>query len=47
METKPNATRTVLPPADLEEMLDLSRFLGALTQPAALLGPDAVSYTHL
>ncbi|EZP64500.1 DNA binding domain, excisionase family [Micrococcus luteus] len=40
METKPNATRTVLPPADLEEMLDLSRFLGALTQPAALLGPD-------
>lgn len=40
METKPNATHTVLPPADLEEMLDLSRFLGALTQPAALLGPD-------
>lgn len=31
---------TVLPPADLEGMLDLSRFLDALTQPAALLGPD-------
>lgn len=31
---------TVLPPADLEEMLDLSRFLEGLSQPAALLGPD-------
>lgn len=31
---------TVLPPADLEAMLDLSKFLDGLTQPAALLGPD-------
>lgn len=31
---------TVLPPSDLEEMLDVSMFLQGLTQPAALLGPD-------
>ncbi len=32
--------RTVLPPADLEPMLDLSRFLDQVTQRAALVGPD-------
>lgn len=32
--------RTVLPPADLEPMLDLSRFLDHITEPAALVGPD-------
>ena len=31
---------TVLPPQDLEPMLDLSRFLDKVTEPAALLGPD-------
>ncbi|WP_374928212.1 helix-turn-helix domain-containing protein [Kytococcus sedentarius] len=31
---------TVLPPADLEAMLDLSTFLDHQTEPAALLGPD-------
>ena len=31
---------TVLPPQDLEPMLDLSRFLERVTEPAALLGPD-------
>lgn len=31
---------TVLPPADLEAMLDLSRFLAHTSAPAALLGPD-------
>lgn len=31
---------TVLPPQDLEPMLDLSRFLEKVTEPAALLGPD-------
>jgi excisionase family DNA binding protein len=31
---------TVLPPADLKAMLDLSRFLTQSTEPAALLGPD-------
>lgn len=31
---------TVLPPSDLEQMLDLSRFLGDLPSPAMLLGPD-------
>jgi excisionase family DNA binding protein len=32
--------RPVLPPADLEPMLELSRFLDQHGQPAALLGPD-------
>lgn len=40
MSAKIYDRHTVLPPADLEEMLDLSAFLGSLTQPAALLGPD-------
>lgn len=31
---------TVLPPADMEAMLDLSRFLTQVVEPAALLGPD-------
>lgn len=31
---------TLLPPHDLEAMTDLSRFLGHITEPAALLGPD-------
>ncbi|PHP52986.1 helix-turn-helix domain-containing protein [Actinomyces ruminis] len=32
--------RTTLPPEDLEAMLDLSRFLGQVAEPAALVGPD-------
>lgn len=32
--------QTVLPPQDLEAMLDLSRFLEHHPEPAALLGPD-------
>lgn len=40
MPATTNDKHTVLPPADLEEMLDLSKFLDGLTQPAALLGPD-------
>lgn len=32
--------RTVLPPADMHAMLDLSRFLEHHAEPAALLGPD-------
>lgn len=35
----PGAT-TVLPPDDLAGLLDLSRFLTHVTEPAALLGPD-------
>ena len=34
-----NDKHTVLPPTDLEEMLDVGRFLDGLTQPAALVGP--------
>lgn len=40
MTTTLQAKHTVMPPTDLDEMLDLSKFLGNLTQPAALLGPD-------
>ncbi|KUP26871.1 helix-turn-helix domain-containing protein [Kocuria rhizophila] len=40
MATRLNDKHTVMPPADLEEMLDLSTFLDNVTQPAALLGPD-------
>ncbi|MCB4208402.1 helix-turn-helix domain-containing protein [Arthrobacter sp. UM1] len=38
----PNAPtgHTVLPPADLEKMFDLGRFLDGLEEPAALVGPD-------
>ena len=35
-----NDKHTVLPPTDLEEMLDVGRFLDGLTRPAALVGPD-------
>lgn len=40
MSAEPSAGTTVLPPADLDELNDLSRFLDALTEPALLLGPD-------
>lgn len=40
MSESPTIRRTVLPPADLDPVLDLSRFLDHLTEPAALLGPD-------
>jgi len=39
-ETIHRNRNTVLPPADLEQMLDLSRFLEHLPSPAVLLGPD-------
>ncbi|MDO4900562.1 helix-turn-helix domain-containing protein [Actinomyces sp.] len=32
--------QTTLPPEDHEAMLDLSRFLGQVAEPAALVGPD-------
>lgn len=35
-----DAARTVLPPQDLDQLSDLSRFLDTLTEPAVLLGPD-------
>ena len=34
------SSQTVLPPEDLEAMLDLSRFLDRHPEPAALVGPD-------
>lgn len=40
MSTKATERKTVLPPQDLEGMLDLSRFLDQVPEPAALLGPD-------
>lgn len=40
MTAKMSDKHTVLPPSDLEEMLDLGKFLEGLTEPAALLGPD-------
>lgn len=40
MATQTTDATTVLPPADMEAMLDLSRFLAHITEPAALLGPD-------
>ncbi len=40
MSTQATETTTVLPPADMEAMLDLSRFLATVAAPAALLGPD-------
>ncbi len=39
MSTHPT-DQTVLPPQDLEAMLDLSRFLDLHPEPAALVGPD-------
>ena len=35
-----DAARTVLPPHDLDQLNDLSRFLDTLTEPAVLVGPD-------
>lgn len=40
MSSQTTEATTVLPPADMEAMLDLSRFLAHVTEPAALLGPD-------
>lgn len=40
MNTLLGEPKTVLPPQDLEPMLDLSKFLAHITAPAALLGPD-------
>ena len=40
MTPQASERKTVLPPQDLEGMLDLSRFLHQVTEPAALLGPD-------
>ncbi len=40
MSTETTETTTVLPPADMDAMLDLSRFLAHVAEPAALLGPD-------
>lgn len=40
MSTQATEATTLLPPADMEPMLDLSRFLHHITEPAALLGPD-------
>lgn len=41
MNTQLSERRTVLPPQDLEPMLDLSKFLDHhMTAPACLLGPD-------
>lgn len=40
MTTQASEATTVLPPADMEGMLDLSRFLENVSEPAALLGPD-------
>lgn len=40
VSTHTTEATTVLPPADMEAMLDLSRFLAHVTEAAALLGPD-------
>ena len=40
MSTETTDATTVLPPADMEGMLDLSRFLSHVSAPLALLGPD-------
>lgn len=40
MNPQTSERKTVLPPQDLEGMLDLSRFLQQVTEQAALLGPD-------
>lgn len=40
MSTETTEPTTLLPPLDMEEMLDLSRFLAQVTEPTALLGPD-------
>ena len=38
--TTETAKRTILPPANTDALLDLSRFLDQHAEPAALLGPD-------
>ena len=43
MNTPAQTETTVLPPADLEAMLDIHRFLDHTSEPAALLGPDGQS----
>ena len=40
MTTPAVESKTVLPPEDLEAMLDLSKFLEQVPAPAALVGPD-------
>lgn len=40
VSTSMTEATTVLPPDDMEGMLDLSRFLSQVPAPAALLGPD-------
>ena len=40
MNTQVSEGNTVLPPEDLEAMLDLSKFLDQVSAPAALVGPD-------
>jgi excisionase family DNA binding protein len=40
MTTQASEATTVLPPTDMEAMLDLFRFLENVSEPAALLGPD-------
>lgn len=40
MSTEVSKGNTVLPPEDLEAMLDLSKFLDQVPTPAALVGPD-------
>jgi excisionase family DNA binding protein len=40
MTTTTREKGTVLPPEDMRELLDLSKFLEQHTEPAALLGPD-------
>lgn len=37
-----DSDRTVLPPDDLDSLLDLARFLDAHEEPARLIGPDGV-----
>ncbi len=45
MSTQVNEGNTVLPPEDLEAMLDLSKFLDQVSAPAALVGPDGQAVT--
>jgi excisionase family DNA binding protein len=40
MSSQASEATTVLPPTDMEAMLDLFRFLENVSEPAALLGPD-------
>ncbi|MDK7741346.1 helix-turn-helix domain-containing protein [Helcobacillus massiliensis] len=40
MTTRASSRHTVLPPEDLEQMLDLSHFLAQHSEPAGLVGPD-------